>query len=169
MDVGSVSGVSAGSGAGTMSESAPVGAGPETSNNTLNTPVVDAESESGKDGRGVCSPSGTDHMETNMSSEDIVSLGQNKGTSSTDDIGWRFDMSGVDGGGEGKELIDQIMKIMEIMLALKLIEETMKQVSDSGGMGSEEGSTAAGGASSAGGDNGKSGGSGAGAATGGAL
>ena len=111
MDVGSVSGVSGGSGVSTMPESAPVGNTSETSNDAINTPAIGEEVKGGEDGRGVCAPGGSDPMETNMSSEDLISLGQNKGTSSTDDIGWRFNMGGAEESGEGKDLIDQIMKI----------------------------------------------------------
>jgi|TARA_Y100000034_G_scaffold64483_1_gene78010 hypothetical protein len=165
MDVGSVSGVAGGSGVGMTPESAPVGNTSETSNDTLNTPVIGEEVEGGKDGRGVCAPGGTDPMETNMSSEDLVSLGQNKGTSSTDDIGWRFNIGGGEESGEGKDLIDQIMKIMEILLALQLLEETMKQLNESGGMGGESGGSAAAGTGAGGMSEGSSGG----AAAGGAL
>jgi hypothetical protein len=165
MDVGSVSGVSAGSGAGMTPESAAVGNVSEASNDTIGTPAIGEEIKGGDDGRGVCAPGGTDHMETNMSSEDLVSLGQNKGTSSTDDIGWRFDMGGAAESGEGKDLIDQITKIMEIMLVLKLIEETMKQFNESGGMGGGDGGSAAAGTGAGGMSEGSSGG----AAAGGAL
>ena len=164
MDVGSVSGVTAGSGTGMMPESAPAGNVSEAPSDATKTPAIGEESEGGNDGRGVCAAGGTDPMETHMSSEDLVSLGQNKGTSSTDDIGWRFNMGGAEESGEGKDLIDQIMKIMEIMLALKLLEETMKQLNESSG---GEGTGGFGGAAMGG--MGSSGGSGAGAAAGGAL
>ena len=165
MDVGSVSGVSAGSGAGMMPESAPVGDVSEMSPDALDTPAVGNEAENGNDGRGVAAAGGADPMEANMSSEDLVSLGQNKGTSSTDDIGWRFNIGGGEESGEGKDLIDQIMKIMEILLALQLLEETMKQLNESGGMGGESGGSAAAGTGAGGMSEGSSGG----AAAGGAL
>ena len=166
MDVGSVSGVSAGSGAGMMPESAPVGDVSEMSPDALDTPAVGNEAENGNDGRGVAAAGGADPMEANMSSEDLISLGQNKGTSSTDDIGWRFNMGGEESG-EGKDLIDQIMKIMEILLALQLLEETMKQLNESSGGGDGGGAGGLGGAGSSG--MGSSGGSGTGATAGGAL
>jgi len=165
MDVGSVSGVTAGSGTGMMPESAPAGNVSEAPSDATKTPAIGEESEGGNDGRGVCAAGGTDPMETHMSSEDLVSLGQNKGASSTDDIGWRFNMGGAEESGEGKDLIDQIMKIMEIMLALKLLEETMKQLNESSGMGGGDGGSAAAGTSAGNMSEGSSGG----AAAGGAL
>jgi len=165
MDVGSVSGVSGGASAQAMPESAAVGNTQEAANESAVSPIT-GEEEAGKDGRGVAAAGGADPLETNMSSEDLISLGQSKGTSNTDDIGWRFDMGVGEESGEGKELIDQIMKIMEIMLALKLLEETMQQLNESGGISGEGGSAAAG---TDGGTGGAEGGSGAGATAGGAL
>ena len=168
MDVGSISGVSAGSGAGMTPESAAVGNVSEASDDTAAAPATGEEIEGSTDGREVCAPGGTDPMETNMSSEDLISLGQNKGTSNTDDIGWRFNMGGGEEGGESKELVDQIMKIMEILLALQLLEETMKQLNEfsagggTGGFGGVDGGVGDGMESS-------SGGSGTGATVGGAL
>jgi len=160
MDVGAIGGVSGATGAGAAPENAAVGNISDAMDESAVAPVADGEAEGSIDGRGVAGIGSADPMETNMSSEDLVSLGQNKGTSSTDDIGWRFDMGE---GGEDKELVDQIMKIMEIMLALKLLEETLKQLNESGGMGGE------GGGSGAGDAGGMSGGSSGGAAAGGAL
>ena len=168
MDVGSVSGVSGGASAQAMPESAAVGNAQEAANESAVSPIVDEE-EAGKDGRGVAAAGGADPLETNMSSEDLISLGQSKGTSNTDDIGWRFDMGVGEESGEGKELIDQIMKIMEIMLALKLLEETMKQFNESGGISGESGGGESAAAGTDGGAGGAEGGSGAGATAGGAL
>ena len=166
MDVGSVSGVSGGASAQAMPESAAVGNTQEAANESAVSPII-GEEEAGEDGRGVAAAGGADPLETNMSSEDLISLGQSKGTSNTDDIGWRFDMGVGEESGEGKELIDQIMKIMEILLALQLLEETMKQLNETGGIGGEGGST--GGEAAGSGAGGTEGGSGAGATAGGAL
>ena len=144
MDVGSVSGVSGGASAQAMPESAAVGNAQEAANESAVSPII------GED-------------------EDLISLGQSKGTSNTDDIGWRFDMGVGEESGEGKELIDQIMKIMEIMLALKLLEETMKQFNESGGISGESGGGESAAAGTDGGAGGAEGGSGAGATAGGAL